>query len=447
MSRVFLVSFLFFVLLLPREPWSGPARLDVTAARSLVARGNLDVAGETTGDTWVHAGRRWAREPLGPTLALAPLEGALLLAPRTEGGARVSRLAEAVFAAALAALLCALFFAAATGLGVRRRSAWVATLALAASTTVAVYARIPDGSLFAALLLLYGFEAARRFSREPTSRRALALGAACAGLLLFDLAAPSLVLLGFAVALAPSRRPLGWALAPIIAASALVLWHQRAAALLPEARGDLIEGLDGLLISTGKSVFAYSPPLLLSLFALPSFWREHRSHAVLLVAVAAAVILPAAGLERWDADPAWGPRRLVPLVPLFLLPAVPWIDKASRAASRVLLATVLAVGLSVQLLGAAFPPETYLRILAVVKNGSGASGWFAVPDQAHFMPQFSPLSGHAWLLSHLYRHDKKLEQKTPWTLLVPATPKLESEWPRVRLDWWALSLSRDTVSK
>jgi hypothetical protein len=446
-SRVFLVSFLFFVLLLPREPWSGPARLDVTAARSLVAHGNLDVAGESGSDTWVHGGRRWALQPLGATLALAPLEGALLLVPRTEGGARVCRLLEGVSAAAAAALLCTLFFAAALALGVRRRSALVATVALAASTTVAVYARLPDGSLWAAVLLLVAFESARRFPSEPTVGRAVALGAACAGLVLFDLAAPSLVLLGFAVALTRSRRALIWSLPPVMVAAALVLWHQTTAALPPEARGDLIEGLDGLLISTGKSVFAYSPPLFLSLLALPSFWRERRSHAVLLLAVAAAVILPAAGLERWDGDPAWGPRRLVPLVPLLLLPAVPWIDRATRAAARALLAALLVVGLSVQILGAAFPPETYLRILAVVKNGSGASGWFAVPDQAHFMPQFSPLSGHAWLLSHLIHKDKKLEQKAPWILLVPTTPKLDAEWPHVRLDWWALSSSRDTVAK
>ncbi len=450
MSRVFFSSLLFFLVILPREPWSGTARLDVASARALATHGAIDLPADLSDGTQIHGGRRWALEPLGPALLLAPVELALLLAPHSESGARAARIVEAVSAAVGAALLCALFFASLLTLQTRRRTAVWLTVGLAASTTIAVYARLPDGSVWSALLLLCGVEAARRWLRIPSPHSARLLGAAVGALVLFDLSMPAMVLLAFAIVFVPARRPLLWTLPGLAIGLTLALLHRHLAAAPPEAAGDLLEGLDGLLLSTGKSVFAYSPPLIIGALALPWWWRTRRSDAILRLSVAAALIVPLAALERWDGDPAWGPRRLVPLVPILLAPAGPWLDEKwaqLRRLGRASLTLVFVAGFFVQLLGAAFPPETYLRIAAAVKNGSGANGWFATSDQTHFIPQFSPIVGHAWLLSHLVRNNKKLDVATPWKLIVPTTPKLDAEWPKVRLDWWALSLSRATVPK
>ena len=453
-TRVFFLALLFLVAILPREPWSGAARLQVASARALVSHGNLDLAGRRRAARypWVRDGRRYALVPLGPTLLLAPVELPLLFLGHSERSAQVARLIEALATAATAALLCSLFFSMVLSSGVLRsgarpRTAALLTAALAASTTIAVYARVPDGSIAAALLLLYGVDLAQR---TPSARVAARLGAVAAGLVLFDLTPAALLLLGWAALFRRARRELAWALPSLAAGVALALLHQRWIGAQPQPPGDLLQGLDGLLLSTGKSLFAYSPPLLLAALALPWLWRTRRAEAVLLSALAAAIIIPAAGLERWHDDPAWGPRRLVALVPPLLLPVGPWLDAVwprLRAASRASVALLFAAGLAVQVLGAAFPPETYLRIATVVKNGSGANGWFGESDQTHFMPQFSPLVGHAWLLSHLARHDKKLDVSPPWSLIAPSTPRLDAEWPRVRLDWWALSMSRDTVKK
>ena len=56
----------------------------------------------------------------------------------------------------------------------------------------------------------------------------------------------------------------------------------------------------------------------------------------------------------------------------------------------------------------------------------------------HYIPQFSPLRGHLWLLSHLVRKDPALERDVPWTLIVPEPVRLQEAWARLRLDFWAL---------
>jgi hypothetical protein len=43
------------------------------------------------------------------------------------------------------------------------------------------------------------------------------------------------------------------------------------------------------------------------------------------------------------------------------------------------------------------------------------------------------------------RKQKKLENP-PWSLLVPGAPRLDAEWSKLRLDWWALAWRRDTVA-
>lgn len=78
----------------------------------------------------------------------------------------------------------------------------------------------------------------------------------------------------------------------------------------------------GLLASPGKSVFVYSPVLLLGVFGWPRFHRRHgwMAASVLLASVSTLVLLRAHG--SWWGGLTWGPRFLVPLLPIALLPAL-----------------------------------------------------------------------------------------------------------------------------
>ena len=64
-----------------------------------------------------------------------------------------------------------------------------------------------------------------------------------------------------------------------------------------------------------------------------------------------------------------------------------------------------------QLLGSAFSWDLYIRILISMKDKTGASGWFAEQlGHGHYIPQFSPILGHAWMLSHWLRGQQLTNQ-------------------------------------
>jgi hypothetical protein len=207
-----------------------------------------------------------------------------------------------------------------------------------------------------------------------------------------------------------------------------------------EATGNLWQGLVGFVLAPGKSLFVYAPLTLLAIPSLVRLWRAQRQEAELPLVVIAAVLLATARLDDWHGDPTWGPRRIVPLVPVAVeAVALAWCRLGSRARRRRHagpLAVLVAAGLFVATVGVALPPSTYLEVLRDVRVATGAPGWFAVaPDEAHFMPQFSPVLGHAWLLSHLIRRSPRFDADAPWKLLVQQSPPMPELLPRLTIDW------------
>jgi hypothetical protein len=89
----------------------------------------------------------------------------------------------------------------------------------------------------------------------------------------------------------------------------------------PFALADLPRGLAVQLFAPGKSIFVWAPPLLLSLVAVPDAWRRERGLVIgVAFGLACALVFYAAFLYP-EGGYAHGPRHLVPLVPLCLLPA------------------------------------------------------------------------------------------------------------------------------
>lgn len=85
--------------------------------------------------------------------------------------------------------------------------------------------------------------------------------------------------------------------------------------------GDIPRGLVVLLASPGKSIFLWAPPLILAAAGLRAFWRLHRGAAVGVVTAAAAGLLFFAAYLFPEGGYSHGPRNLVPVLPLLLLPA------------------------------------------------------------------------------------------------------------------------------
>lgn len=456
MTRVrlplFVLVFALLTMLAPAAPLGGLARTVASTARALAATGTLDVApygdGATLPSTVVRDGRRRATTALGAALALVPAE-ALALATRTiDPQARIAHAAEAATAAALVALVCVIFFGTLRADGLPPRAALFFTLALVFATPLVWYGRVPDGTALATLLLLIATRAARAVVSAdvvgPANRRAaLALGLALGALVVVDptLLLAALVLVAWCGLHRYNRLGAAVAvrvLAPLAAGIAVVAaqrWHVGAH---PEPHGELLQGLDGLLLSTGKSLFLYAPLVMLAPPAIVTLWRTRRAEAQLVLAVAAAVLLAAAERPDWHGNPTWGPRRAVPLLPLALeAVALAWSTRAANR--RTLLAVLTAVGIAVQTPGLMISPSTYLSVVTDVRTATNAPAWFAdAPSECHFIPQFSPILGHAWLLSHRVRGNRHFEVNPPYLLLLSSPPKLENVWPKLFFDWFGI---------
>jgi hypothetical protein len=147
--------------------------------------------------------------------------------------------------------------------------------------------------------------------------------------------------------------------------------------------GQLLVGLDGLLLSPGRSIFLYSPPALLGLFAFRRFYEVRRAEALLFATVACTYLLFYSAQDLWHGGYAWGPRYLLPTVPLLVIPGAYLLD--TRRA--VLVAAGLAVaGFAVSMLGTV-ENVSYVTIA----HGGGVSRGDA---PFLFVPQSSPVPAH-----------------------------------------------------
>ncbi|MDQ3702352.1 MAG: hypothetical protein M3442_15745, partial [Chloroflexota bacterium] len=163
-------------------------------------------------------------------------------------------------------------------------------------------------------------------------------------------------------------------LPPTVAAVGVLLVTGRAPALWSGWRQGLAsgwldfsvwEGLYGLLVSPGKGLFFYAPPLLLSLAALPWFVRRHGGASFVLVAAPLLYLLVYGSKGVWHGG-GWGPRYLVAALPLMAAWSLPVLERicaaerrSGTAGLRWGAAGLLVAGVAVQALGVAKHPNRY----------------------------------------------------------------------------------------
>jgi hypothetical protein len=184
----------------------------------------------------------------------------------------------------------------------------------------------------------------------------------------------------------------------------------------------LASGVYGLLFSSGKSVFQYAPVLLAAVFAVPYFWRERRRDLWLIALPSLFTLCVIGKWWAWSGDWGWGPRLLLPVVPLACLPIVRWLAAPSRT-SMVWVGSLAALGLYVQVLGLSVDPSEYLHMVrtpcrvAMGKHPDAPE----VRDAlllAHFIPEFNPIVSQHWLLMrHFDQSAANPDGWTPWRTL------------------------------
>ena len=438
------VGLLFFYLLTfpgSISPHSSDGRAMYLVTRALVDRRDVAIQPSEAGETYVTPG--WRQVPIPATAC--PTEPAVIgIGERPGGpfyskygigqsfaaiplyvlGLQVARLAPAavhdetatlvtstytsIVTALTAALLCVL----ALRLGWTRGTA----LALATLYGVATPAWPYTTSFFSEptlALCLLGAVTAVLWTDEVESPIAVLVAGCCLGAAVLTHAADSAFYVPlFALYLAArSRRDrvAGSLVAlaiPILAALVVTAWYDyaRFGSIFTTGYGivgdvhDLHpphtlqafwEGVYGPLLSPGKGLFLYAPILLLLPWALVRFWRSSNAAAWLVAGIlAVAVLVHANTLIVWLGGWAWGPRFMVPVIPVLILPLGSLLDGAGGALRR--LAWLLGgLGVVIQIPAVLLEKGAYISYLS---QGQGRCIWDA-ENLYKWHPSYSPLIG------------------------------------------------------
>jgi len=131
----------------------------------------------------------------------------------------------------------------------------------------------------------------------------------------------------------------------------------------PFITGNLIEGIRGLLVSRGHGLFVFAPVAVIAMLAWPLAIRKRPRESYIIGSGFLLYFLLMAAYSIWHGGECYGPRYLVPVIPLFMVPlglALAWALRCSRPA---LLGITLICGLSL-----------WLNLIAAV-HYCGSLGW------------------------------------------------------------------------
>jgi len=150
----------------------------------------------------------------------------------------------------------------------------------------------------------------------------------------------------------------------------------------------LAEGLFGLLLSPGRGLIVFAPLAVLAPLAL----RRVPATALVLCGVAPLTLfLVAARWFSWHGASCWGPRLVLPVLPLLVAPAV--------LLPRVLARGALALGFAVNLLGVLVAPGAFISYAELLSGGAALSWPHAGSDRVSTVPLLAPPLGHAVFLA------------------------------------------------
>jgi hypothetical protein len=148
--------------------------------------------------------------------------------------------------------------------------------------------------------------------------------------------------------------------------------------------GNLWDGLYGLLLSPGKSLFLYVPLLLALPFAVWPFARRCKAEALFIGMVTVIMLLTSATWWIWWGGTDWGPRFLVPLLPFLVLPLGTLLEQ--RAWRLIIGLVLLPLSLFVNALGILVDFNTYINQIA--GNDLSRAAIYL------FQPAYSPIVAH-----------------------------------------------------
>jgi hypothetical protein len=123
-------------------------------------------------------------------------------------------------------------------------------------------------------------------------------------------------------------------------------------------------GLVGLLVSPGKGLVGYCPTVIAGVAGLIPLSRREPRTAGLMAGSSALYLGAHVSYNHWHGGGAWGPRLIMPIVPLLVLPLAEWLQRPPRRrALQFGLVVLIALSLTVQLPAILVHPARALQAL------------------------------------------------------------------------------------
>lgn len=397
---------------------------------SLVTRGAVDIAAgnaEAGPD-----GRLYPKAAPGQALAAAPFYAAsrvvAIFAPEARRDL-VTRAGTSLLNPIVSGLLATVLFLLFLAVGATPRGAFFWACATMLATPLWVYGKSFLTEPLLALGLAAGLHGALRFREGGAPRHALLAGGAWGFTVLVKYALlPAVVVLALPFVPAAVRRlKTAWPAAlAVLACVAIALAYNAARTGSPLGTGygrqataaafstPLFVGLYGLLVSSGKGIVWFAPLVALAPASFAAARRRLGGPALGVAAACVGMTLLYATFEHWAGDGSWGPRYLVPLVPLALALVVaadasqPWRNRGRRG----LVGALAVAGLLVQVGGVGIYFGAQMRESGDYPYTRALDDPSFMVD-SHFNPAKTPIAGHARMLAR------------------NVAAHLRGEWPRV----------------
>jgi hypothetical protein len=466
---VFLATFFLLLLLGGRTPPYNDGKQIFDHAENLIYKGQIGID--------VGPGPKfYSPRPILvslihlPDVALRRAVSAIF--PAADGLTRV--MTSHLVPAALTAITCVLYVRFVLLLGVGVGVASLCALILAFGTMLFVFGRVVWADIAQATAFWGFFSELLLELRQPDRKAAVKVGI-WAGLLVNTKYIYILTVLGggaFATtqiwARLGARRAAalaGWTVLAALPFAIPVCWfnYVRSGTLFSSGYGtepfqeSVFWGVYSLFFSFGKGLFLYNPSLIFSFkpsTRLPQRWWW----AVL--ATAGPIVLLYGKYSNWGGDWSWGPRYIIFLVPVLMVPVAIFLnDSLIRRRKLILVAfsLVAATGLFVQLVGAGVYWDHFIRLSQAATrqwlgNPNRSGGYTPIRGEhcdpcfedlhGHtYFPAFQPIEGHYWLLKHAIEGDtwEDAVEDAPWrryTSLPLDATKRWYPWPGI--DWWFL---------
>jgi hypothetical protein len=275
--------------------------------------------------------------------------------------------------ATFAALTVTFFFLLLTGIGIPASSALMATAMLGLATPIFAY----SAWLFSEPLSVAIFTgiACLLFARktDPLSAKTAAIVGLILGLATLVRPTNLLAIVVFATAIlvragktalkpaVPFCITSAFGIAILLAHNALLFGSPLAFGYPAVAEGakrlnsfntPILEGLYGFLLSPGKSIFIFAPPIVLALAGIRALFRRDRALATLAVFLPLAYMFFFAKYSQWEGGYCAGPRYLVPALVFLCLGLGPALAEG-HGLTKVLAGALFVLGVLVQVISIA----------------------------------------------------------------------------------------------